>query len=62
MEETNQDALSSEAKEVVEMINDIAAGIMLHHYDNLSTGAKMRVSAVTRNTQKMLDDGSTSQG
>jgi hypothetical protein len=60
MKKTSQHALSPEAKEVVEMINDVASGIMFEQYQNLPTGAKMRVAEVTRNTQRMLDEDATS--
>ena len=59
MENADPRTLSTEAKEVVEMIYELSTGIMFSQYENLSTGAKMRIAEVTRNTKKMLEDDMT---
>ena len=55
MTKDSQNSLSPEARELIEMINDLAVDFMFWQYENLSTGMKMRLAKVTRSTQRMLD-------
>lgn len=55
MKETNTHGLSQEARLVLEMINDLAVEFMFCQYENLSPGMKMRLTEMTKNTQKMMD-------
>jgi hypothetical protein len=52
---TENDGLSQEAREVVEMINEMAVELMFCAYDNLSAGMKMKLSNLTKNTHSMLE-------
>jgi len=52
---TENDSLSQEAREVVEMINEMAVELMFCAYDNLSAGMKMKLSNLTKNTQRVLE-------
>ena len=49
-------ALSEEAAELVKMINEMARELMFCAYDHLPAGPKMKLSDLTRNTQRMLDE------
>lgn len=49
--------LSQEAKELVEMINEIATDLMFHAYDHLPVTGKMKLCELTKNTQRVLERG-----
>jgi len=49
-------ALSPEATELVQIINDVATDLMFHVYEDLPPDMKMKLSDLTRNTQRMLED------
>jgi hypothetical protein len=51
---TQKDALSREAREVVEMINDMAVELMFCAYEDLSPGMQMKLSNLARDTHRML--------
>lgn len=61
MKKTSQNRLSPEARQVVEMIYDLAVEFMFGQYENLSTVMKMRLAEVTKNTQKMMDGDLTTK-
>ena len=48
--------LSRNAREVVQMINEIATDLMFAAYPNLSPGMKIKLSDLTRNTTRMLEE------
>lgn len=51
------EGLSEEATEVVEMINEIATDLMFHAYDHLPVGSKMKLSELAKNTRRVLEEG-----
>ena len=48
--------LSPEATELVQIINDVATDLMFHVYEDLPPDIKMKLSDLTRDTQRMLED------
>ena len=53
---TEKEGLSPEATEVVEMINEMATELMFYTYDHLPVGVRMKLSDLTKNTQRVLEE------
>ena len=53
---TEKEGLSPEATEVVEMINEMATELMFYAYDHLPVGVRMKLSDLTKNTQRVLEE------
>jgi hypothetical protein len=54
---TENDGLSQEATEVVEMINEIATDLMFHAYDYLPVSGRMKLAELAKNTRRVLEEG-----
>jgi|GEM_PF-3430643 hypothetical protein len=62
MDAAEKETLSPEATEVVQMINEMAMELMFHAYDHLPPGVRMKLSDLTKNTQRVLEENQQSEG